>query len=229
MRRFWYPPRPVKPLLIACDFDGTITQRDTLHVIVETYGAVNLWAELEPRLQSGEITVEQAMKEEFAAVYATPAQVREAVREHAPVRPGFSDFVRWCEQAGHRLVIFSNGFRSVIGPVLHDAGLGHLEVVAHDAVFSVAGCRLIWSERGTRCELCGRPCKRQPLRERWHGEQLVYLGDGISDRCVSLLADVIFARDGLAEHLAGEGVAYVPFDDFHQIQAHLEARVTVTS
>ena len=219
----------MKPLLIACDFDGTITQRDTLHVIVETYGAVNLLAELEPRLRSGEITVEQAMQEEFAAVRATPEQVREAVRAHAPLRPGFSEFVRWCEHAGHRLVIFSNGFRSVIGPVLDDAGLGCLEVVAHDAVFSADGCRLVWSGRGTRCDLCGRPCKRRPLRERWQGEELVYLGDGISDRCVSLLADVIFARDGLAEHLTGEGVPYVPFDDFHQIQAHLEARVTVTS
>lgn len=219
----------MKPLLIGCDFDGTITQRDTLHVIVEAYGAANLWAELEPRLRSGEITVEQAMQEEFAAVRATPEQVREVVREHAPLRPGFPDFVRWCDHAGHRLIIFSNGFRSVIEPVLDDADLGHLEVVAHDAAFSADGCRLIWSARGSRCELCGRPCKRRPLRERWHGEQLVYLGDGISDRCVSLLADVIFARDGLAEHLAGEGVAYVPFDDFHQVRALLDPRVTVTS
>ena len=219
----------MKPLLIACDFDGTITQRDTLHVIVEAHGVAGLWAELEPRLRRGEITVEQAMQQEFAAVRATPEQVREAVRKHAPLRPGFADFARWCEATGHRLVVFSNGFRSVIEPVLADAGLGHLEVVSHDAVFSVDGCRLIWAARGARCELCGRPCKRQPLRERWDGEPLVYLGDGISDRCVSLLADVIFARDGLADHLAGEGVDYVPFDDFHQVRAVLDARVTVTS
>jgi 2,3-diketo-5-methylthio-1-phosphopentane phosphatase len=219
----------VKPLLIACDFDGTITQRDTLHVIVETHGMAGLWAELEPRLRRGEITVEQAMQEEFAAVRATPSEVRAAVRKHAPLRAGFTDFVRWCDDGGHRLIVFSNGFRSVIAPVLADAGLGHLEVVSHDAVFSAAGCRLIWSARGTRCELCGRPCKRQPLRERWDGQELVYLGDGISDRCVSLLAGVIFARDGLAEHLAAEGVAYVPFDDFHQVRTLLDARVTVVS
>jgi 2-hydroxy-3-keto-5-methylthiopentenyl-1-phosphate phosphatase len=46
---------------------------------------------------------------------------------------------------------------------------------------------------------------------------------------VSLLADVIFAREGLAEHLAAEGVAYVPFDDFHQVRTLLDARVTVVS
>lgn len=219
----------MKPLLIACDFDGTITQRDTLHVIVEAFGVAGLWAELEPRVRSGEITVEQAMQEEFAAVCATPGQVREVVRERAPVRAGFTEFARWCEDAGHRLIVFSNGFRSVIEPVLDDVGLGHLEVVAHDAVFSADGCRLVWSARGVRCVLCRRPCKRQPLRERWNGEELVYLGDGISDRCVSLLADLIFARDGLAAHLAGGDVAFVPFEDFHAVRAHLARRVTVAS
>lgn len=219
----------MKPLLIACDFDGTITQRDTLHVIVEAFGAAGLWAELEPRLRSGEISVEQAMQEEFAAVRATPAQIRDVVRERAPVRAGFREFARWCDDAGHRLIVFSNGFRCVIEPVLDDVGLAGLEVVAHDAAFSADGCRLVWSARGARCSLCGRRCKRQPLRERWDGEELVYLGDGISDRCVSLLADVIFARDGLAEHLAGEGVAFELFDDFHQVRALLDRRLTVAS
>lgn len=219
----------MKPLLIACDFDGTITQRDTLHVIVEAFGVVGMWAELEPRLRRGEITVEQAMQDEFAAVRATPAQVRDVVRERAPVRAGFVEFARWCDDVGHRLIVFSNGFRSVIEPVLDDVGLANLEVVSHDALFSAEGCRLVWSARGSRCELCGRPCKRQPLRERWGGEELVYLGDGISDRCVSLLADVIFARDGLAAHLAGEGLAFEPFEDFHEVRALLDRRVTVAS
>ncbi len=208
----------MKPLLIACDFDGTITQRDTLHVIVESYGERGLWERLEPRLRVGEITVEQAMQEEFAAVRATPDQVRQAVREHAPIRDGFGEWVDWCAGLGHRLIVLSNGFRSVIEPVLADAGLGHLEVVAHDARFGPDGCELVWSDRGERCGLCGRPCKREPLRERWQGERLIYLGDGISDRCVSLMADAVFARDGLAEHLADRDVAFTPFDDFHDVR-----------
>ncbi len=213
----------MKPLLIACDFDGTITQRDTLHVIVESYGERGLWERLEPRLRVGAITVEQAMQEEFAAVRATPDEVRDAVRRQAPIRDGFSEWVDWCARHGHRLVVLSNGFRSVIEPVLADVGLGHLEVVAHDARFSRDGCRLVWSDRGERCDLCGRPCKREPLRARWHGERLVYLGDGISDRCASLLADVVFARNGLSEHLTGIDVPFIPFEDFHDVRDALES------
>ena len=219
----------MKPLLIACDFDGTITQRDTLHVIVETFGEHGLWETLEPRLRSGEITVEQAMTIEFAAVRATAQQVADAVKRAAPLREGFVEWVDWVERQGHRLVVLSNGFRSVIAPVLTAAGLGHLDLVSHDARFRTDGCELIWSARGERCGLCDRPCKRQPLAERWNGEQLVYIGDGISDRCVSLQADVVFARDGLADHLAGQGVAYRAFDDFHQIRAELESLVGAAS
>lgn len=213
----------MKPLLIACDFDGTITQRDTLHVIVESYGERGLWERIEPRLRVGEITVEQAMQEEFAAVRATPDEVRDAVRRLAPIRDGFGEWVDWCARNGHRLIVMSNGFRSVIDPVLTDAGLGHLEVVSHDARFSRDGCELIWSQRGARCGLCGRPCKREPLRARWQGERLVYLGDGISDRCVSLMADVVFARDGLSEYLGGLDVPFMPFADFHDVRDALES------
>lgn len=217
----WYPPASVKPLLIACDFDGTITCRDTLHVIVESFGERGVWEGLEPRLRSGEITVEQAMQIQFADVRATPDDVRDAVRELAPVRDGFAEWVEWCTAGGHRLVVISNGFRSIIDPVLADIGLGGLEVVAHDARFAREGCRIVWSERGERCVLCGRPCKRAPLRERWNGEGLVYLGDGISDRCVSRTADLIFARDGLAEHLREHEVPYLPFEDFHEVRETL--------
>jgi 2-hydroxy-3-keto-5-methylthiopentenyl-1-phosphate phosphatase len=217
----WYLPPPVKPLLIACDFDGTITQRDALHVIVDQYGERDLWATLGPRVRRGEMTVEQAMQEEFSHVRATAAQVRDAVREHAPVRDGFHDFVAWCEALGHRLLVLSNGFRSIIEPVLADVGLERLEVVSNDARFGPNGAQLVWADRGPRCLLCDRPCKRQPLRQRWDGERLVYVGDGISDRCASLLADVVFARDGLAEHLEASGVPFAPFDDFHDVRAAL--------
>ena len=45
----------------------------------------------------------------------------------------------------------------------------------------------------------------------------VYVGDGYSDRCVALAAARVFARDGLATYLEAQGVAFQPFDDFHDV------------
>lgn len=212
-------------LLLAVDFDGTITQRDTLHVIVEAFGTPGVWGALEPGLRAGQLTVEEVMEREFAEVRAEPAQVIDLVLREAPVRPGFAELVAWAHRAGHRVVVLSNGFRCVIDAVLGRADLADLPVVSHDARFSASGTQLLWSERGARCERCGRPCKRRDLRAHARGERVVYMGDGISDRCAAPLADLIFARAGLARDLATQGVPFEHFDDFHTVRARLEGEL----
>ena len=193
-------------------------------MIVDAHGRPGVWDDLEPLLRSGELTVEQAMEQQFATVTAPHDQVIELVMSHAGTREGFTDLVRWAEDNGHRLVVMSAGFRCVIDEVLDGLGMGHLEVVANDAVFTADGCTLVWNEdRGDTCHLCGRKCKRHAINERFEGEKLVYVGDGISDRCASLLADLVFARDGLAEWLDIEQVPYVPYDDFHDVLRVLRA------
>ncbi len=209
----------VAHLLIAVDFDGTITMRDTLHVIVDAYGCPGEWDELEPALRVGEITVEQ----QFGAVSAPHDQVIELVLAHAGTRPGFTNLVSWAEHAGHRVVVISAGFRCLVDEVLRGLGVGYLEVVANDAVFTAEGCTPVWSEdRGDTCEICGRRCKRHAIRARIDADRLVYVGDGISDRCASLLADAVFARADLASWLEDQGVPFTPFDDFHDVIRVLE-------
>jgi 2-hydroxy-3-keto-5-methylthiopentenyl-1-phosphate phosphatase len=215
----------VETLSIACDFDGTITCRDTLHLIVEAFGAPGVWSAIEPRLFSGEISLEQAMEEQFASVRATPEQVAELVREHAGLRPGFHEFERWAAERGHRLVVLSSGFRGVIERLLGEWGLDHLELVSHEALFSDRGCTLVWSDRGPACAECGRSCKRHEIRRLGLGRPLVYIGDGVSDRCASKLADLIFARADLARHLTEDDVPFVAFEDFDQVRARLRRPV----
>jgi 2-hydroxy-3-keto-5-methylthiopentenyl-1-phosphate phosphatase len=209
--------------LLAVDFDGTITARDTLHVIVEEFGGRGVWDELEPRLQAGQITIEDAMRQQFAAVTATTDEALAAVQREAPIRPGFGRFVGWAEHEGHRLAILSAGFRSVIDAVFADAGIRGLEIRSNDIAFSRDGAQLVWADRGEICGHCGRRCKRHDLAlRRAPGQHVVYVGDGISDRCVSAQADTVFARASLAEYLESEDRHYIPFDDFHDVVAYLE-------
>ncbi len=211
----------MKALLIACDFDGTVTQRDTLHVIVEAFGDPQVWDALEPALHAGEMTVEDALTRQFATVHATPDDVRRIVAARAPMRRGFVDFIDWARGEGHEVLVLSNGFRSVIEPVLDDAGLHDLEVVANDCSFSSEGAVIRWDDRGPRCTACDRPCKRAPLAERRAGRTTVMIGDGISDRCVAGVADRVFARDFLARDLASRGRPFTHFDDFDQVRGGL--------
>jgi hypothetical protein len=55
------------------------------------------------------------------------------------------------------------------------------------------------------------------------------VGDGYSDRCVSLATERRFARAELADWLDGQGVAYEPFDDLCDVLAALSTRGAVSA
>lgn len=221
----WYHHAPVTRLLIACDFDGTVTRRDTLQLILNHFGDAAAWDRMVEPLRAGRITVEQAMDEQMATVHATREQVLAHLDEAAHMRDGFPEFVAWTRARGHRLVITSNGLRTGIQHLLTRFGVSGLEVHAHDAEFHPSGSRMVWTDRGDRCTECDRPCKRGLVRRLAGGDHVVLIGDGISDRCVSGIADTVLACDYLARHLAEHDRPFIGFQDFTSVPDQLDALV----
>ena len=115
------------------------------------------------------------------------------------------------------LTIESGEFMVLVGP----SGCGKstllrmiagLEVVANGLDPRPDGWRVLWRDEA-QCTECGEPCKRGALS----GDDVVYVGDGYSDRCAALSASRVFARDGLAAHLDRLGIAYEPFGDLRDV------------
>ncbi len=129
----------------------------------------------------------------------------------ARVRPGFAELVRTAEAGGSRVVVVSSGFEELIRPVLEREGV-EVEVIANRVEARPDGWRVHWRDEQV-CATCGQPCKRSSLPD---GE-IVYVGDGYSDRCAALAADRIFATKGLAAYLSERGVRFEPFDDFFSV------------
>jgi 2-hydroxy-3-keto-5-methylthiopentenyl-1-phosphate phosphatase len=59
------------------------------------------------------------------------------------------------------------------------------------------------------------------VRELAGDDEVVYIGDGISDRCAAEASDRVFATRELASYLDERGVPYEHFDDFHSIAERL--------
>ncbi len=131
--------------------------------------------------------------------------------ENAHVRAGFAELVRGAEQEGWNVLVASSGFEELIRPVLEREGVD-VELVANRVDARPDGWRVLWRDEGI-CETCGQPCKRSSLPD---GE-VVYVGDGISDRCAALAADRVFATKGLATYLDERGVPFERFDDFFSV------------
>jgi HAD superfamily phosphoserine phosphatase-like hydrolase len=206
-------------MLIVVDFDGTITQQDTLVAICRRH-APEVFSQVEKALDAGEISLYECIRREFEAIRGDhDALIAEAV-ELTEVRPGFAEFAGAAQDAGHRLVIVSSGFEAIIRPVLEREGVGELELVANQVRFSPQRT-VVEFRHGEACDVCSEECKRSSVRDLNGSGTVVMVGDGYSDRCVARSADRVFARRSLARYLARENVPFEPFEDFFDVRRGL--------
>jgi 2-hydroxy-3-keto-5-methylthiopentenyl-1-phosphate phosphatase len=197
---------------LVLDWDGTVTEVDTLHLVLEEFGDREIYARVEGALGDS-MTLNEVIAAEFQTVTAPLDDVVEWLFENARIRPGFAELAR-----EHRPLIVSSGFHETIEPLLAREGvLSVVELRANRLDPRPDGWRVLFRANHS-CDTCGEPCKRKDLAG--DGE-VVFVGDGYSDRCAALVADRVFARDGLAEWLAAQGVPFEPFTDFHELAARL--------
>jgi 2-hydroxy-3-keto-5-methylthiopentenyl-1-phosphate phosphatase len=191
---------------LVLDWDGTCTERDVGVMVMEQFGDLTLYDRV-PGLGEG-VTHDELLALEFATVTAPYDEVREFVLEQARMRPGFHELVE-----RHDPLVISGTFHELIEPVLEREGVA-VELLANRVEPRPDG----WQVRlrdGAACDTCGEGCKRAALPTG----DVVYVGDGYSDRCAALAASRVFARDGLARYLDERGVAYMSFEDLRDVAA----------
>ena len=211
-------PRPQATRTIVLDFDGTITENDLLDRLAREFGDPAVYQEVENGLHDGTITLQECITREYEPVTLPLEDAVSWVLDEVRVRPGLPELVDLARREGWHVTVLSSGFEELIRPVLAAAGIEGVEVLANSVEARPEGWRVRWRDE-TVCAACDEACKRNGLPA--DGE-IVYVGDGISDRCAALASDLIFATRGLARYLAERDVPFEPFDDFHDVVAGLK-------
>jgi 2-hydroxy-3-keto-5-methylthiopentenyl-1-phosphate phosphatase len=197
-------------LYLILDWDGTVTVRDTLWMLLERFGDRAVFERMEAGLGTT-FTHREVMEREMATITAPLEDAVAFLVAEAEVRPGFRRLVEQFQP-----LVLSSSFHETIEPVLAREGV-EVELVANRIDAGPDGWRVVWADDAP-CPECGELCKRRSLPR---DGQNVYAGDGYSDRCAALAADRVFARGGLARYLAARGVAFEPFEDLDDIAAAL--------
>jgi 2-hydroxy-3-keto-5-methylthiopentenyl-1-phosphate phosphatase len=182
-------------------------------MVLERFGDKVVFDRVEAKLLRGDISYRELMEAEFDTVRAPLDEVVSWLVENVRVRPGLAELAE-----RHDPLVLSSGFVQLIEPILSREGL-ELEVRANRIDPRPEGWRVVWRD-ATPCEVCGDACKRGGLPP---GE-VVFVGDGYSDRCAALAASRVFARNGLAEYLEEQDVAFEPFEDLRDVAAALQPR-----
>jgi 2-hydroxy-3-keto-5-methylthiopentenyl-1-phosphate phosphatase len=195
---------------LVVDWDGTVTVRDTLWMLIDRFGDPDVLARTSRGLGSS-FRLRDAIELELATITAPLEDAVSFLLDEAEIRAGFAGLVERFQP-----VVLSSGFHETIGPLLAREGV-EVDVVANRVDARPDGWRVLWADP-TPCPVCGDLCKRRMLPAE---RPLVYAGDGYSDRCAALAADRVFARHALSDYLVSRNVPFLPFETFDDVAAAL--------
>jgi alpha-galactosidase len=211
------------PLAVFCDFDGTFAIQDVGASLAIRH-AGDLRPALWRRYERGEIT---AWEYNLEVLDGMPLPLAELERFLASVEldPGARDLLEWCERRGIPFRVLSDGF---------DFNLNLLQVI-HGVRFAYDANRLRYEDGVWRvaqghpnpaCSCGTGACKRgriDAFRAAHRGVPVVHVGNGrVSDLCGALAADVVFAKDSLAEALTQRDIRYEAFETLLDVIPRLE-------
>ena len=202
-------------MIIQCDFDGTII-RNNLSVLLREQYACGDWQKIDSDYLRGRLTVEQSNKLQFALIKEPKESLKEFVRQHIELRPGFVEFVRYCQESAILFVIVSSGLDFYIEPVLTEIGMPDLELHCGRASFGRNGVDVSYYD--PEGNIVSEGFKKKYLTWlRKRGKNIIYIGDGLSDLEAAHQADHIFATGHLLNLLSSAPVTFNRFSDFYDL------------
>lgn len=191
---------------VFLDYDGTISTRDTGVALLERF-APPAWRDVDDEYTRGEIGSRVCLLDEWDLLPKDEVTLRGAAAE-VPLDPGLDRLVDALRAAGAEVAVVSDGFGFYVHERLAHLGL---PIVTNGVDWSTGELVFPNADRCCACSSCGT-CKQAPIKDAKHrGRTTVLVGDGASDQKAAMLADVLFAKDGLARWCDRSGVPYRGF------------------
>jgi len=212
---------PAQKIKIFTDFDGTITKIDSLNMVLDEF-AVSEWRPIEDKVTTHELSEKEALQAEFDLVKVPLQKAIDFLVKNATIDSTFIAFVEWCKSNKIELIVLSGGFTEFIDPIFNKFGINGLDVYSNSLNVNNNVWQVIQSDLPKINNLCNH-CKTHHLVEsQKNGYKVVYTGDGNTDRCPAENAEIIFAKDSLAEYLRIKNKEYFEYQNFNDIQSILE-------
>ncbi len=205
---------------VLTDFDGTVTEGDVAEAILEEFAPAEWW-EIEELHRDRKIGTRESMARQFALLRAREEDLLDFVDRHARIDGTFHDFVRFCAREGIALEIVSEGLDFYVRHLLRKWRIDlPLRTSRGTVVEGRVNIAYPWAD--ATCTLCGT-CKLLRLFDlRAQGYAVAYVGDGHSDLCPALEANLLFAKDELAQLCREESIDFIPFEHFSDVRRRLE-------
>lgn len=203
--------------LIMSDFDETIVNVDTAEYALARFADPS-WRRIEEQFESGKITFEDSIRNEFAMLKVNEQQILEELDKVVVFRPNFDRLVESCKKKRLPLIIVSAGLEFCIRHFLgRQDWLEFMEIYAPKATYTRNGYELTFPKLlGTGAVNFKDDLVRYHKKQ---GDRVFFIGDGTGDFPAARVADFPFAIKGsrLAEACRNGKVAHMEIGDFQEV------------
>lgn len=217
----------MRKIAVLCDFDGTVAREDVGNLLFRTFAPSGDAAAVVSRWERGEISSRECLEQEAALAQCCATELHKFVQSR-PLDPYFKDFHDFARQRGIEVVVLSDGLDYYIEQILIRNGLGEIEFFANQLRLEGQKMRVAFPWYNLlECTDCGCCKTHHLLRYREQGYFIVYVGDGLSDRCPCESADLVFAKGELADHCRQRNIAHVEFRNFRDVEREVLRRLVL--
>ena len=208
--------------IVFCDFDGTITVEETFSGMLGVFAAENADA-VGRQVAGGSIPLKEGVRR---LVESIPSNRYPGVVDYIrnkQIRAGFSEFLDFLHSHGVPFVVISGGLRDSVTTRLQ--AYTHRIHAIHAPTVNTEGRTL---KLVSRWEGETETVAKAAVMATYRCQQAVAIGDGITDFNMAMAADLVFARDYLAEYMRSKGRQFIAWRDFFDVIGHLSKRWPAT-
>ena len=201
------------------DFDGTVTTRDITTELGLFFGGTE-FIEIDRSYQAKQIPIKSWLQAEVTLLPVDLEKLKNITLEWAQIRPGFKTFLQKARARNNPVIIASDGLGFYIEPILERFGLrGEVDLVYRNDTFvnDQGFLEILNPHAHPSCVVCGNCKARIVVQQKATGRPVIYIGDGSNDRFGASWADLIFAREDLAQNCEKYNLDYSPWGDFYDI------------
>ncbi|MCZ6765643.1 MAG: MtnX-like HAD-IB family phosphatase [bacterium] len=214
----------MEKIAILCDFDGTVSVDDVGNTLFQTFADPELSGPVIEDWKAGRISSRECLEREAELAHATRADLDEFAGR-CQLDPYFKDFIDFTRKRGMEFVIVSDGLDHYIERMLVRNGLGDIDFFANVLHIIDDKLQVSFPYYDLReCQDCGN-CKTHHLEQyKRQGYYIVYIGNGLSDRCPCHYSDLVFAKGELLDFCRIADIEHVPFTNFRDIEREMVQR-----
>ncbi len=210
---------------MLCDFDGTISKKDTVNRLVRTHLTAPEWRFVVKQYLRGDIGSKGVYEAVQPLLRLDADLLDKFVLEHAELDPHFPAFLDWAKKNSIDVKVVSDGFDATIAALFRNHDIDGLDIYANNLGFTTNGVTINNPHANPECGVCGT-CKLRVLDEfRADYDTIILIGDGESDRHAASKADLVLGLKDLFIYCARQGIPAIGIDGFQDVPNQLSREI----